>query len=249
MSPAAKPSAPGKSLKWMPKYATVSELVKAVDEGEEDVGLVGRVNPSEAEVEAIALAMGASCKVKRMELTSNVITDGGASALASAVARSTSLTELVLANAKITDGGASALASAVARSTSLTELNLFHNQITDVGASALASAVARSTSLVKVDLGLSLITDVGAFALAKGLARSSSTLEFLTCSGRLTARGISALDSARAAVKATRPTLWILTGAPTSRVSPAILWRGFMLEKDGDHAMWVRVMDFLWGSF
>ena len=47
--------------------------------------------------------------------------------------------------------------------------------------------------------------------------------------------------------KATRPTKWLLAGVPVSptSLSPSILWRRFILHKDGDHAIWVRVMDFL----
>ena len=248
------------------------ELVRAVEGGKEVVSLNFGVYPSESEVAAIARAVGESGKVKRLNLYDKQITDVGASAVAEAVARSTSLTELVLGGNKITDVGATKLAEAVARSTSLTVLDLGYNQITDVGASALAEAVVRSTSLTELslsfnkitdvgatkladvvaasksltllDLCYNQITDIGACALAKTLARSSK-LNVYVRGRELTELGSRALDAARATTKATRPTLWLLGGTPTSPSSPAILWRRFLLHKDGDHAMWARVMDFL----
>ena len=98
-------------------------------------------------MEAIARAVGESGRVAQLVLSSNKITDEGASALAEAVARSTALTWLNLSDNQITDVGASALAEAVARSSSLTTLDIYSIKITDVGASVLAEAVARSTSL------------------------------------------------------------------------------------------------------
>ena len=168
------------------------------------------------------------------------------------MATSASFTELDLGDNEITDVGATKLAEAVARSTSLTGLWLYNNQITDVGALKLAEAVARSTSLTTLNLEYTEITDIGAIAFAKGLARdrSSNFMEFIVSRDRLTLLGRQALDAAHATTKATRPTLWLLTGAPTSSTSPTILWRRFLLDKDGDHAIWARVMDFLslsWG--
>ena len=203
-------------------YDTASELLRAVEAGEEEVvGLRVGVKPSESEVAAIARAVGESGKVKMLVLRGNKITDVGASVLAEAVARSASLTSLYLDNNQITDVGASALAEAVARSTtSLTVLFLYNNQITDVGALSLAKALARSSKLTTLNIVRNRHTDLGN----------------------------QALDAAYATIKATRPTLWLLTGAPSSATSPATIWRRFILIKDGDHAIWSRVMDFLAGA-
>ena len=199
-------------------YDTASELLRAVEAGEEEVvGLRVGVKPSESEVAAIARAVGESGKVKMLVLRGNKITDVGASVLAEAVARSASLTSLYLDNNQITDVGATKLAEAVARSTSLTTLYLGGNQITDVGVFVLAKALARSTKLAALEIGWN----------------------------RHTALGQKALDAAHATIKATLPTFRLLTGAPTSPTSPAIIWRRFILQKDGDHAIWFRVMGFL----
>ena len=85
------------------------------------------------------------------------------------------------------------------------------------------------------------------FALAKALARSSKLADLGIEWNRQTASGVQALAAAYATSRATHPTFWLLTGAPTSPTSPAILWRRFILNKDGDHAIWSRVMDFLAG--
>ena len=117
------------------------------------------------------------------------------------------------------------MTEAVARSASLTNLDLSNNQITDVGASALAEAVARSASLTALFLSDNHITDISAIALARGMARSSklTCIEFDAALNRLTTFGRQALNAAYAAIEATRPTLWLLAGAPTSSTSPAIL--------------------------
>ena len=114
-----------------------------------------------------------------------------------------------------------------------------------MGATKLAEAVAKSTSLTELYLGSNQITDVGALALAKAFARSSKLTRLGVSDNRLTALGKNAIEAAHATTKATRSTNWLLAGAPTSPASPAILWRRFILEKDGDHAIWARVMDFL----
>ena len=105
----------------------------------------------------------------------------------------------------------------MARSASLKNLYFYNNQITDIGTIALAKGLAQSAKLDKLDVALNWFTELG----------------------------VDALGAAYATIKATRPTLWLLTGAPTSPTSPAILWRRFILHKDGDHAIWSRVMDYL----
>ena len=217
--------APSPPLRCMSCYATASELVRAVEGGEEGVGLYLGVCPSESEVAAIARAVGESGKVKGLVLSVNKITDVGASALAEAVVRSTSLTTLHLDNNQITDVGASALAEAVARSTSLTTLGLGYNQITDAGATKLADAVERSASLTALDLGGNRITNVGALSLAKALARSTK-LALTFYENRLT---LPPKPSSRPRVPHSGS-----SRAPQPPQPPAVLWRRFILQKDGE---------------
>ena len=218
------------------------DIVSEIESGASEVSLTLL---GDRDVDTVAQAVARSTSLATLYLGDNQITDVGATKLAEAVARSTSLTKLYLGGNQITNVGVTKLAEAVARSTSLTVLYLSGNKIADMGAAKLAEAVERSTSLTKLDLTDNQITDVGAFALAQAFVRSSK-LRFLSVSGnRQTARGEKALDAAHATAKATRPTLWLLCGAPTAPSSPAIIWRRFILEKDGDHAIWSSVMDFL----
>ena len=74
----------------------------------------------------------------------------------------------------------------------------------------------------------------------------SATVEEIKLDGnvRITGTGEKALKTAFAAVRATRPTVWLL-GHPLPAVAGKLTVRRFLLERDGDHAIWFRVMEFL----
>ena len=59
-----------------------------------------------------------------------------------------------------------------------------------------------------------------------------------------TQAGDEALKAAYAAIEAIRPTVWLLSRPLPGFVGKLTAPR-FILEKDGDHAIWYRVMEFL----
>ena len=136
--------------------------------------------------------------------------------MAETVAKSTSLSKLELYSNHITDTGASALAETLAKSISLTELSLFNNQITEAGATKLSAALMRSAKVQRIDLPFN----------------------------QTTLAGDDALRTAHAAIKAIRPTVWLL-GRPLRELPAKLTTNSFISEKDGDHAIWYRVMEFL----
>ena len=136
------------------------------------------------------------------------------------------------------------IARAVGESRKVKWLYLQSNRITDTDASALAEAVAKSTSLTTLYLGLNQITNVGATKLSAALVRSAKVQRIDLGGNQTTPTGDEALKAAHAAIKAIRPTVWLLS-RPLPAFAGKLTAPRFILERDGDHAIWYRVMEFL----
>ena len=242
------------------------EVVSAILQGSMKVGAGNCCGFTDDEVAEIADAVSRSTRIMSLDLRNSEITDAGATALAVAVTKNESLIELDLSDNKITDAGASCLAEAVAKSTSLTKLRLFLNRITDVGAEKLAAAITKNKSFRELYLGGNKITDTGGVALAKAVTESTSLTTLCVGFNNITRGG--ALVFLHAMVRARSCNyLWIygpdfllqtdraccirraalatlaLIGKPgDEHPKGTVSW---LIYKDGDHAIWSRVFDFL----
>ena len=135
---------------------------------------------------ALQQALKGNTTLQRLNLSSNEISDEGATALQQALKGNTTLQRLNLSSNEISDEGATALAQVVKGNTTLKMLDLARNQIGDEGATALAQAMKgyRSTTLRTLDLSSNEISDVGATALALAM-KGNTTLQFLGLSHNL----------------------------------------------------------------
>ena len=220
--------------KWC---ATVKELVEVVKMGSAKVGLSGMYQGlTDDEAADIADAVAKSTAIEILNLSNSKLTDAGATYLAEAAAKSTSLTALHLGYNKITDVGASALAKAVTESTSFRNLWLCGNHITDAGAKALSFGVQNSTSLKSLYISDNQITEDGACALLRAVVRSRSCedISFASYFG-LNARARSIRRSALATLA--------MMGKPGDQLQKGTV--SWLIDKDGDHAIWSRVTDYL----
>ena len=224
-----------------------SSKLKRLELGFNGIGDAGAEKLAAAVVASHESSGVGSGSLTRLLLYDNGITDVGALALAAALPRSR-LTELSLDGNEITDVGACALAEAIEAtpSSSLEKLGLDGNKITDVGAVCLAAALQQSRSLTDVYLSYNPgITDVGAFALAKALLSARKLTHFYLRGDGITSKGERAVEVALAVANAIRTTLWLLTGEARSKSSACTSFRRFVLARDGDHAIWSRVVGFL----
>ena len=226
---------------------------------------------STAAVVAVAGAVRAHPSLAKLNLDRSSVESAGATAMAEALAESPALQHLYLRYASIDDGGACALAEGMARSQTLRRLVLAYNAVGDVGATELARCAAESLSLESLDLSGTQVGDAGAVALA-GMLLLNERVSFLnTAVTRVglggaftlcdaiamrysavrvglpayadvnTALSLNARVNSTMAFRAARAQTWALLGRCTRNgVSPAAL-----LEMDGDHAVWSRVVGFL----
>lgn len=130
-----------------------------------------------------------------------------------------------------------------ARRPSLKELNLSHCRLND----ACVAEMVRSTSnsLHKVFLYGNNINNDGLRMLAAWVGKGFYGTDIETL-GVYRGNAGQALGAALAYWNAAmKPTFALLAGRPTVPTAPAVLARRFILDKDGDHAIWSRVMRFL----
>jgi len=207
---------------------------------------------------ALAEAVARSARpITHLHLARNKITAVGAAAIAAAVAKNPSMRVLSLEHNHIGDDGAAALADALRQNPLLEWLDVCENNISDTGVLRLTEVLAtRQTALQVLQIGSNPISDVGALALASAHVRSSQLNMVLLDFSRATAAGYKALRIARAVAPAVRCTTWLLgrslpcgspsqASASSSTSSDKLTVGRFMLERDGDHAIWSRVVAFL----
>ena len=194
--------------------------------------------------------------------------------LARAIETNKALEELNLSHNRFTDHGIGLLAAAISRSRSLKRLDVgFCARVTNAGAVALAEAVRQSPCLEVLDLDGVAVSDTAAIAFAEAVRATKLLRRLVVRSARLGAKGVFALKLLRAAVSSAAfvrlnlvvkgpvrfPTAvtekrarnnvqrctFALLGHPLDaarygRLSP----QRFILDADGDHAIWSRVMRF-----
>ncbi|XP_021175410.2 dynein regulatory complex subunit 5 [Fundulus heteroclitus] len=118
--------------------------------------------------------------LRHLDLSHNVIGDGGAKAVGELLARS-KLETLDLCNNKISDPGAKAIARALSNNVTLSSLNLRLNQVGDGGGQAIAEALENNTTLSHLHLGGNDVSWMTAVALSKVLLKNK-TLKSLNLS-------------------------------------------------------------------
>ena len=119
------------------------------------------------------------CRLERLVLGSNNISDAGATRVAGLLRDNTTLSALDLSGNGITAPGAVCLAASLTRNRTLTNLNLDFNAVGPTGAAALAAALTHS-GLVSLELEWNGIQDGGATTMAFALhATPASTLRHL----------------------------------------------------------------------
>nr|XP_058964288.1 NACHT, LRR and PYD domains-containing protein 12-like [Pocillopora verrucosa] len=141
-----------------------------------------------------------TCKVTKLLLSGNQITDAGVASLCQALQTPTcKLTELNLCDNKITDAGAASLCQALQTPTcKVTDLPLSRNQITDAGVASLCQALQTPTCKVtELYLGNNKITDAGVASLCQALQTPTCKVTELHLGGnQITDAGVASLCQA-----------------------------------------------------
>ncbi|KAI4531538.1 hypothetical protein MG293_018052 [Ovis ammon polii] len=112
---------------------------------------------------------GKDCRIQRISLAENQISNKGAKALARSLLVNRSLTTLDLRSNSIGPQGAKALADALKINRTLASLSLQSNRIRDDGARSMAEALATNRTLSVLQFSSNSIGDGGAKALAEAL--------------------------------------------------------------------------------
>jgi Ran GTPase-activating protein (RanGAP) involved in mRNA processing and transport len=120
---------------------------------------------------------------KTLDMTNNVLGDGGAKGIAKLIAaKNSSWTSINLSNSEIGDEGAKAIARALEGNETLKELNLRENAVGDEGAKAIGKALERNETLKELNLRENAFGDEGAKAIARAL-EGNETLKNLNILG------------------------------------------------------------------
>ena len=229
--------------------STFDDLIRGVEAGSRSSSLALKrwADPADDQVRRLAEAVARSPALHRLRLTHTRVSPERAAWLSDAFASNASLATFVMAeNCRFTDETAlTTLARGFARSTTLVCVEL-SMALSDADAVALAQVVARnSNSLMMLDLRYNRISDDGATELGKLLMASRSLEEIdVRNNPRVTPRGLAALQRARTNLQFSRPTLALL-GSRLSTTSTGLDASTFISRKDGDHAIWSRVVGFL----
>ncbi|XP_012503045.1 PREDICTED: protein NLRC3 isoform X3 [Propithecus coquereli] len=112
---------------------------------------------------------GKDCRIQKISLAENQISNKGAKALARSLLVNRSLTSLDLRSNSIGPQGAKALADALKINRTLTSLSLQKNTIGPVGAQRMADALKQNRNLKELMLSSNSIGDGGTKALAEAL--------------------------------------------------------------------------------
>ena len=119
--------------------------------------------------------------LQRLDISTNSIGDGGATALAEMLKENRTLQQLYVRNNFIFDGGAIALAEMLKENRTLQQLDISSNWIDKRVAMALADLLKENRTLQRLDINNNSISDGGATALAEML-KENRTLQQLDIS-------------------------------------------------------------------
>lgn len=186
----------------------------------------------EAELLILAKALEMNSSLEKLNLSWNQVSDAGAQALGKALEVNKTLKELYLSFNEICDQGAIALGKALSVNKTLTHLHLPCNKINELGAAALAKALETNKTLKTLVLIGNNIGDTGATALARSTFLFNTTCKLYIVEGSKK-KSNKILD---AAINKWR--VFILSSATQGTCFD-------MFERDGDHAIATRVLEFL----
>ncbi|CAK6444750.1 unnamed protein product [Pipistrellus nathusii] len=139
---------------------------------------------------------GKDCRIQRISLAENQISNKGAKALARSLLVNRSLTSLDLRCNSIGPQGAKALADALKINRTLASLSLQSNRIKDDGAKFVAEALAANRTLSVIHLQKNTIGPTGARHLADALKQNRSLKELMFSSNSIGDGGAKALAEA-----------------------------------------------------
>ncbi|XP_013851159.1 protein NLRC3 isoform X4 [Sus scrofa] len=139
---------------------------------------------------------GNDCRIRRISLAENQISNKGAKALARSLLVNRSLTTLDLHSNSIGPQGAKALADALKINRTLAFLSLQSNAIRDDGARALAEALAANRTLSVLHLQSNAVGPVGTQWIADALKQNRSLKELIFSSNSIGDGGAKALAEA-----------------------------------------------------
>ncbi|XP_022450430.1 NLR family CARD domain-containing protein 3 isoform X2 [Delphinapterus leucas] len=136
---------------------------------------------------------GKDCRIQRISLAENQISNKGAKALARSLLVNRSLTTLDLRSNSIGPQGAKALADALKINRTLASLCLQSNRIRDDGARSMAEALAANRTLSVLHLQKNSIGPVGTQQMADALKQNRSLKELMFSSNSIGDGGAKAL--------------------------------------------------------
>ncbi|EQB77572.1 protein NLRC3 [Camelus ferus] len=139
---------------------------------------------------------GKDCRIQRISLGENQISNKGAKALARSLLVNRSLTTLDLRSNSIGPQGAKALADALKINRTLSSLSLQSNMIRDDGARFMAEALAANRTLSVLHLQKNTIGPVGTRRMADALKQNRSLKELMFSSNSIGDGGAKALAEA-----------------------------------------------------
>ncbi|XP_069426732.1 NLR family CARD domain-containing protein 3 isoform X10 [Ovis canadensis] len=139
---------------------------------------------------------GKDCRIQRISLAENQISNKGTKALARSLLVNRSLTTLDLRNNSIGPQGAKALADALKINRTLASLSLQSNRIRDDGARSMAEALATNWTLSVLQFSSNSIGDGGAKALAEALMVNQGLRSLDLQSNSISDPGVAALMGA-----------------------------------------------------
>uniref|UniRef100_G1TTF6 NLR family CARD domain containing 3 n=1 Tax=Oryctolagus cuniculus TaxID=9986 RepID=G1TTF6_RABIT len=143
-----------------------------------------------------SMLSGKDCRIQKMSLAENLISNKGAKALARSLLVNRSLTALDLRSNSIGSQGAKALADALKINRTLTSLSLQGNTIRDDGARSVAEALASNRTLSVLHLQKNSIGPAGAQRMADALKHNRSLKELVFSSNSIGDAGAKALAEA-----------------------------------------------------
>ena len=151
---------------------------------------------SDAGATCIAEAMKVNKTLTNLNLSSNRISDAGATCIAEAMKVNKTLTKLYLRNNGISDAGATCIAEAMKVNKTLTNLDLSSNRISDAGATCIAEAMKVNKTLTNLDLSNNGISDAGATGIAEAMKVNKTLTNLDLSSNRISDAGATCIAEA-----------------------------------------------------
>ncbi|XP_033614539.1 NLR family CARD domain-containing protein 3 isoform X2 [Fukomys damarensis] len=143
-----------------------------------------------------SMLSGKDCRIQKISLAENQISNKGAKALARSLLVNRSLTAVDLRSNTIGPQGAKALADALKINRTLTSLSLQGNTIKDDGAWSMAEALAANQMLCVLHLQKNNIGPLGAQKMAEALKQNKSLKELMLSSNSIGDGGAKAMAEA-----------------------------------------------------